>query len=226
MKHARDFFTPEEREKISKTVLEAEKQTSGEIVPVVATASGRYDRAEDIGGLLLGLAALMVSWLRFQRILPVEGDWAHGQRLTLGLGWLLLIVVAGFIVGAGITSRVGWLRRLLVSHREMRQEVQRAAWEAFGRFRVGRTAGGTGIILYVSVFERMVCILGDDSIASKLESKTWDEIHSTIIVGIRSGQPADSFCRAITRCGLLLTQHFPSRPGDVNELGNELRIVD
>lgn len=141
MKHARDFFTPEEREKISKAVLEAEKQTSGEIVPVVATASGRYDRAEDIGGLLLGLIALTASWLRYQRILPVEGDWAHGQRLTLGLGWLLLIVVGGFIVGAGITSRVGWLRRLLVSHREKRQEVERGAWEAFGRFRVGRRDG-------------------------------------------------------------------------------------
>jgi len=226
MKRARKFFTPAEREKINQAVAEAEKRTSGEIVPVVATASGRYDRAEDIGGLLLGLAALIASWVQFQRILPVQGDWAQGQRLTLGLSWLVLIVAVGFIAGAALTSRVGWLRRLLVSEREMRQEVERAAWEAFGRFRVGRTAAGTGILLYVSLFERRVRVLGDDPIAAKLDQKTWDEIRDTILTGIRQRRAADALCQVIARCGELLGQHFPYRPGDVNELKDELRVVD
>ena len=226
MKRARKFFTPAEREKINQAVVEAEKRTSGEIVPVVATASGRYDRAEDIGGLLLGLAALIASWVQFQRILPVEGDWAQGQRLTLSLPWLVLIVAVGFIAGAALTGRVGWLRRLLVSEREMRQEVERAAWEAFGRFRVGRTAAGTGILLYVSLFERMVRVLGDGPIAAKLDQKTWDEIRDTIITGIRQRRATDTLCQTIIRCGELLSQHFPYRPGEVNELSDELRVMD
>lgn len=226
MRHARDFFTSEEKEKINQAVVEAEKRTAGEIVPVIATASGRYDRAEDVAGLLLGLALLAGSWLWWQRIVPVEGDWAHGQRLTLGLPWLLLIVVVGFIVGAALASRIGWLRRLLVSQREMREEVERAAWLAFGRFRVGRTTGGTGILLYVSLFEEMVCVLGDDPIAAKLEQKTWHELRDTITGGIRGRRAAEAFCQAIARCGALLGQHFPYRTGDVNELSDELRVLD
>lgn len=226
MRRARDFFNAEEREKINQAVAAAENKTAGEIVPVLATASGRYDRAEDVAGLLLGLAALTVVWLTFQRILPAQGDWGHGQQLTLRLRWVLLVVVVGFIVGAALTSRIGWLRHLLVSRREMREEVERRAWEAFGRFGVGKTAAGTGILLYVSMFERTVCVLGDTPIASKLEQGTWNEIRDTIVTGIRHKRAADAFCEAIARCGTVLAQHFPLQPGDVNELPNELRLVD
>jgi putative membrane protein len=226
MKRARKFFTPEEQDKINQAVAEAEKRTSGEIVPVVATASGRYDRGEDVAGLLLGLAVLTAIWVWLQRIVPVQGDWERGQRLTLGLPWILLIVAVSFIVGAALASRIGWLRRLLVSDREMREEVQRAAWQAFGNFRVGRTAAGTGILLYVSLFEQMVCVLGDDPIAARLDQKTWEEIRDTIIEGIHRRRAADAFCQAIASCGDLLSQHFPYRLGDVNELSDELRVID
>lgn len=226
MKRAVEFFTPAEREKINQAVAEAEKRTVGEIVPVLTTASGRYDRAEDIGGLLLGLGLFVGLWTALQRILPVEGDWTHGQRLQLDLPWLVLIVIGGFVVGIGVVSRVGWLRRLFVSQREMRREVERAAWESFARFRVGRTAAGTGILLYVSLFEHMVCILADDPIAAKLDQKAWDELRDIILRGIREKRAADGFCQAIARSGELLSQHFPYRPGDVSELSNELRVLN
>jgi putative membrane protein len=226
MQGARDFFTSDERERIGKAVREAEKQTSGEIVPVVATSSGRYERAEDLGGILFSLAALTACWLRFQRVLPVQGDWSHGYRLTLGLGSLLLIVIAGFMLGVAVTSRVAWLKRLLATHRQMRREAERGAEEAFARFRVARTVGGTGILLYVSLFERMVCVLGDAPIGAKLDQEIWNKIHATITDGIRRKRPADAFCQAIARCGELLSQHFPRCAGDVNKLDSELRIID
>lgn len=226
MKGASDFFTLEEKESINRAVAEAEKRTSGEIVPVVAAVSGRYDRAEDIAGLLFGLAALAFFWLLFQRTVPAEGDWALGYRLTLGLPWLAFIIVVGFIIGVALAGRVAWLRRPLVGEQEMRQEVERAAWQAFSRFRVGRTVAGTGILIYVSLFERMVCVLGDEPIASKLDQTTWNEIRDAIIVGIRERRAADAFCQAVARCGELLGKHFPCTAGDINELGNELRVVE
>ena len=226
MKRARDFFTAEERERINQAVTEAEKPTAGEIVPAVATASGRYDRAEDIGGFLLALLLLTASWLAFQGAAPLAGDWAHGFALTLRLRWVLLILIGGFIVGAALTSRVGWLRGLLATNREMRAEVERAAWEAFSRLRVGRTAGGTGILLYLSLFERMVLVLGDEPIAQQLDQKAWDEVRDTLVAGLRSRRAAEALCQSIARCGELLSKHFPLQPGDVNELTNELRVLD
>ncbi|MGH9602834.1 MAG: TPM domain-containing protein, partial [Terriglobales bacterium] len=223
MQNAKDLFTPAEKEKINHAVASAEKLTSGEIVPVVAAASGRYDRAEDMGGFLLALAALAVSWMLAQRIEPVAGEWAQGQRLTLTLPWILLILVAGFIAGVAIASRVGWLRRLLTPKREMLEEVERAARHAFASFRVRRTAARTGILIYVSLFEHMVYVLGDDAIAARLQQKDWDEVRDLILNGLRSGHAADAMCDAIARCGELLGRHFPYRAGDVNEIGDELR---
>lgn len=226
MNRARNFFTAGEQEKINQAVAEAEKASAGEIVPVVATASGRYDRAEDLGGFLLALLILTTSWVAFQGVTPVDGDWEHGLRLTLRLRWVLLILVGGFIVGAALTSRAGWLRRLLATEREMRAEVERAAWEAFARLRVARTAGGTGILLYLSLFERMVCVVGDEPIAQKLDQKAWDEVRDMLVAGLRGKRAGEALCQAIARSGELLKTHFPVQPGDVNELANELRILD
>jgi putative membrane protein len=225
MASAETFLSAAEREAVNRAVAAAEKHTSGEIVPVVASESGRYDRAEDIGGLVFAVLALTAAWTWGQRIEAVEGDWAHGQRLTLGLPWVVLTLVAGFIVGAFLTSRLAWLRRGLATDREMREEVQQRAWEAFARFRIGGTQHGTGILIYISLFERMVCVLGDEPIAKKIEQQSWDEVRDMILSGIRGRQPGDGLCRAVARCGELLGQHFPIRPGDVNELPNELRIL-
>jgi putative membrane protein len=226
MTRARDFFTAEEREKINQAVTEAEKTTAGEIVPVVAASSGRYDRPEDLGGFLLALLLLTAGWLAFQGAVPADGDWAHGFRLTLRLRWVLLILIGGFIVGVALTSRVGWLRRLLATEREMRAEVERAAWEAFARLRVTRTTGGTGILLYLSLFERMVCVVGDEPIVKKVDQKAWDDVRDTLVAGLRGKRAADALCQAIARSGELLRTHFPVQPGDVNELSNELKALD
>jgi putative membrane protein len=226
MKRARDFFTHEERQKINQAVTEAEKQTCGEIVPVVAAASGRYDRPEDLGGFLLALLLLTASWLAFQGVTPLAGDWVHGFALTLRLRWVLLILIGGFMAGVALTSRVGWLRRLLATECEMRAEVERGAWEAFSRLRVGRTGGGTGVLLYLSLFERMVSVVGDEPIAQKLDQTSWDELRDTLIAGLRGKRPAEALCQAIARCGELLSKHFPPQPGDVNELTNELKVLD
>lgn len=225
MKPAHEFFTAEEREKINQAVAGAEKRTAGEIVPVIAATSGRYGSAVALGGFLASIAALVLVWLRFQRVVPAEGGWEHGQRLAFSLPWIVLTMAAGFVLGVAVVSHVAWLRYLLAGAAEMRQQVERRAWEAFGRFGVGKTAGATGIVLYVSLFERMVSVQGDQNIASKLDQKTWEEVRDLLIAAIRERRAAEGFAQAIGRCGELLSTHFPIAPGDINELPNELRVL-
>jgi putative membrane protein len=226
MKPASQFFSEDERRSIASAVAEAERKTSGEIVPVVAAASGRYDRAEDLSGVVVALAALALAWILFQDVRPVRGDWASGPVLALGLVPLLLIAAGGFILGTAAATLQPVLRLPFVTEREMRAEVERSAAEAFHRFRVRKTAGATGILLYVSLYERMVRVLGDDAISEKLDQKEWDAVRDLIIEGIRAGRAAEGLSRAILRSGELLGLHFPIRPGDVNEIRNELRFID
>ena len=169
MRQARELFSIEDLKTIRATITEAERKTSGEIVPVVATASGRYDRAEDIFGLIVAMLALSLSWIFFQGIRLIEGDWASGHEIILGLGPVLLIIVAGFALGCAGATTFPVLRLPFITKKEMREEVERSAAEAFHRFRVRKTEAGTGILIYVSLFERMVRVQGDDTISTRLD---------------------------------------------------------
>ena len=66
MLNATRFLTTAEQQQVEAAVREAEAQTSAEIVVVVATESGRYDRAESIVGLIgavLGVGASAHAYL-------------------------------------------------------------------------------------------------------------------------------------------------------------------
>jgi putative membrane protein len=224
VKKASKFFSEEERSSISLAVTEAERKTSGEIVPVIATMSGRYDRAEDLFGLALGVILLVLSWVYVHVIKPPRGDWSTG--FTLDLPALIVIVVGGFIVGVILASYIPVLRRLFLTRKEMREEVGRAAIQAFHNFHVRKTAHGTGIIIYISLYERMVHVLGDEAIAQKISQEDWNSVRNLIIEGIRNKKAAEGLRQAILQCGALLAGCFPIRPDDVDELSNEIRIID
>ena len=68
--------------RISATVAEAESNTAAQIVPAVASSSGRYDRAEDIAGLILGMLGAAGVWF-FLPDADVGGDsWAGYTAAT------------------------------------------------------------------------------------------------------------------------------------------------
>lgn len=226
MKRASKLFGVEDRKAVAEAVAEAEAKTSGEIVPVVATSSGRYDRAEDLFGMLVAVAALAASWLLFQDVRPVEGDWATGQTLVLGLGAVLGVVIAGYFLGIAAASWLPFLRLPLITKREMREEVEEGAAAAFQKFRLRGTAGGTGILIYVSLYEHMVRVLPDEAIEDRVDHETWEEVCDLAVEGIRSGRPTDGLSRAVLRCGEILAEHFPVGPDDVDELHNALHLLD
>lgn len=225
MKKASEFFSNEERKAIENAVAEAEQKTSGEIVPVVATVSGRYDRAEDIFGLITAVAVLCMVWLFFQEVVP-GGGWASGQTLVIGLLPIVGIVIGGFILGAFIATNIPALRLPFIAKNEMKDEVERRAAEAFRNFRVRGSKGATGILIYVSLYERSIRILGDDAISKLLAQDDWNEVRDLIGQGLKENRAAEGFCAAITKCGDLLAKDFPVQPGDTNELSNELKIID
>lgn len=223
MKRASELFSNADRERVAAAVREAEKKTSAEIVPVVATASGRYDRAEDLFGLVTALALVTIGWTTCPEMRSATG-WGEGASLA-GLLPVLIIVLVGFVAGAALASRVTVLRLLFLSSREMDEEVQRAARAAFMSSKIRKTAGGTGVLLYVSLFEHKVVVLPDDAIAEK-KAVDWGGPCSTIVAGMKEGNPTEAMASAVVQCGDLLAADFPRADDDVDELSNELVLID
>jgi putative membrane protein len=226
MAKASALFTDEDKRAVSEAIADAEKQTSGEIVPVVATQSGRYDRAEDTVGLLVALVGVTIVWLCFQGVAPSQADWETGAAVAVGLPIVLATILVCFAVGAALATYLPMIARPFLWSREIDEEVQRGARQAFFDCRVRRTQEGTGILIYVSLYERRVRIIGDDSLSARIDQEQWDAVKDLIVAGIRGGGLTEGLCAGIRKCGELLAEHFPIAPDDVNELTNELRLID
>ena len=225
MKRASDLFNEEQRKRVAIAVAEAETQTSCEVVPVVATASGRYDRAEDIIGLWLAIFAAITVWLIFPRQSHASGSWDE-MPSYVGLVTMVVGVAVAFIVGVLIGSQIGWLRRLFTPRNQMVEEVSARAREVFFDKRVHHTSGATGMLIYVSLFEHMAVVLGDHEVLNKLGQTSLDQLCQLLTDGLHQGDPTDAICSVITEAGKQLSGPLPGVEGDVNELQDTLILLD
>lgn len=224
MKKASQLFSEDDRKRIGNALANAEQRTSAEIVTVAATASGRYDRAEDTVGVLTALLAVTAGWLTCPAFHP-ESAWGAGPSSS-GLIPVLLSMVAGFVAGSYLASRLPVLRLPFIPKRELEDEVQRAAQAAFMSSRIRRTTGGTGILLFVSLYEHRVVVLPDDAILEKLPGHDWGELCATIVSGMKANRPTEALEKAIARCGEILGELLPRQGDDKDELSSKLILID
>ncbi len=224
MKTAKSLFSAEDKQAVEAAIAEAEKMTAGEIVTVVATVSGRYDRAEDLFGLLFALIALSVAWLLLQG--TTTEAWSATPTHVLGLPAIVGILIGGFVVGAALATHFPMLRLPFIARAEMIEEVERRARETFQRQSVRNTSSGTGVLIYVSLYEHIVKVIGDDGVAAQLSSDSLEKICTLVVDGLRQGRPADGLSQAVKKTGELLAPHLPPTVGDVNEIANQLILID
>jgi putative membrane protein len=208
---AQQFLSDQDREKIIETVREVEKETAGEIVPMVVSRSGSYPMADVIGAMVFALPVSLIlsyfigGWL-----------WIGNQNMWLFSGILTIC----FFAFHQACKHLPWLKRMFISQKEIEEEVQEAATISFFREGLYQTRDRTGILIFISVFERRVWILGDQGINSKVSNDEWDKIIRMITDGIKQKNQADAICQAVKETGQLLKTHFPIRAGDQNELKN------
>ncbi|MEM7250327.1 MAG: TPM domain-containing protein [Pseudomonadota bacterium] len=226
MMNALSLYSEKDQKRITTIIAEAEKQTSGEIVPVVATRSGRYDRSEDCVGVILACIAMagVVIALGYSNALGGAG-WGQSGATYLWAAVAVAALLIAFSLGAIVASRFPSIALPFISSAEMTAEVERAAREQFQRLRIRSTGGATGVLIYISLLERQVHVLGDDAISEKLSQADWDAVRDTIVQGMRSKAPVAALEAGIHASGNLLRRHFPAEPNNMNELRNELHLI-
>ena len=219
---ASTLFSTADHDTIKHAIVDAEKHTSGEIIPVIASASGRYDRAEDIFGLIFSLICVATGWCLFHN----ETSSTSWSSFSFDLTSILLTVLLGFISGVLLTHFFPVLRLPFIPDSEVEAEVDRAAAAAFQQNRLRNTKDSTGILIYISLYEHQVRIMGDDAISAKLSQADWSRICDSIVTNFRQKQYTTGIVDGITQTGNLLAEHFPINADDKDELANELIIVD
>jgi len=204
---ATDFFSAAEKEAIRSSVVEAEMRSSGEIATMVVHESDRYREAEELGALLLaGLVAVAVAVALHQITI-----WTY-----IPLVFLL------FFPALWLFRRFPRLKLSFSGAKRQAEAVSDRALVAFYQQGLYRTEQGTGILIFISLLEHKVWILGDRGIDEKIPPGYWQSLADELAQGMRSGQAAAALCRVIAECGDELARHFPRSLDDRNELPDDI----
>ena len=202
-------FGEKARARVAEAVRRAEALSRGQIVPVVVEKSDPYPEARFRGAILAAaIATLAVLAL----------------RVPLTAAELPFVQLAAGIAGALVAS---WdpVERRLAGARAMDEAVRARAVRAFHEHGLQRTAEGTGVLVFASLFEREAVVLGDHGIHARM-GDDWRKAVDALTAGLRAGDPARGFVEAIAICGARLAEHFPREPGTPpsrNELEDAIR---
>lgn len=208
---AEKFLTSAEQQKVTEVVQEAERTTSGEIVPMIVSRSHDYPMAAVTCCASIALpSALLLTNLIGERI------WIGSQNM-----WLFLALFAVFYALLyPLAIRSDRLKHFFLNRRQVEQEVEKGALSAFYSEQLHKTRDANGILLYISVMEQKVWILADSNINAKIEQQEWDSTIADLTAGIKEGEPSEAICEAIRRIGQILRTHFPYQKDDKDELHN------
>lgn len=210
---AASFLTQEEQKKVTAAVQKAEKQTSGEIVPLITSKSYTYPLATHIGSMFLSLCLAITCTVPLQRFF----------NDTMDVLWCFLAIFFFFyFIFTFILPLIPGLHKLFISSRQIEEEVQEGALTSFFGEQLYKTEKQNGILLYISVFERKAWVLGDEGVNSAIPEDYWQEIIDKLLIEIKAGNQCNGLCRAIDDIGEKLQEYFPAQKNDEDELHNLL----
>ncbi len=200
-----------EHASIAAAIRDAESRTSGEIYAVLARRSDSYFFVAGFMvacGILLAavFVALAAHWYWYTVPLPVFG----------------LAILAAFLTAVLALWLFPGLIMWLVPKRIRYQRAHLNAVQQFLARNVHLTTQRTGVLLFVSVEERYAEVVADAGINAKVGQEEWNNIVAILIAHARRDELTAGFLKAIEKAGLLLQEHFPVGPDDVNELDDHL----
>jgi putative membrane protein len=215
-------LTPSDLAAVEAAVRDAEARTTGEIYCVVTEESSHYAEtaiAWAAGVALLGPALLLLAGVQVTLPDPftpwsasdVSAAIASAARRAL----IGAIVTQGLLfVATALVASIPAVRRALTPRSLKRLRVRRRAAEQFTAKNLHLTRERTGVLIYVSLGERMAELIADEGIADHVEPQVWAKAMAALTEGLRRGDPEAGFVGAVRACGEVLAEHFPARPGD------------
>ena len=218
-------LSDEDHARVSAAIAAAESQTNGEIVAVATPISDSYHDVALHWALIplfavLAWAAWRPTALTWWYELLV-GGWESEPTLSQLLTLLMVFAALKFISWLLILKWMP-LRIALTPGATKERRVRRRAITVFRAAAERRTAGRTGILIYLSMAEHRAEIVADEAITKVTTPETWGEPMAALLVEVKQGRPADGIIAAIEGVGTVLAEHFPRSSTDANEIPDKL----
>ena len=188
---------------IRAAVSTAESHTSGEIVPLLVVQSDDYrEAAAQAAAIIAAALALALALI------------IHDTSVWFFLPTAFVL----YFPTLAAVRRLPLLKLAFTPAARVSEVVRQQAMRVFYEKGLHRTRDENGILIFISLLEHKVWILGDRGINAVIPPERWIALAAALSSGIRQGQLTESLVGVIAEMGDVLRQHFPSRHDDVNEL--------
>ncbi len=209
MSLAQTFLTDSEQKEVTAAVQLAEKETSGEIVPMLVESSHHYPAAVITGSLLLSVPTALILAVPVGKLLSISPDSV----------WIFLMLFGFcFPFAQTFVKRYPGLKAKFLWASQVEEEVFEGAVTSFYSEKLHQTRDKNGILIYISVYEKKVWILADEGINKCIEQRIWDSLAMELSQNIKDGARCQALCNTIKQIGDILQSHFPIKDDDKNEL--------
>ena len=191
---------------VAQAIRDIERATSAEVVVAVRASSGHYRHTDYLVGFALAFAALLVFLF---------------DSHEFSVDWMPLDTAIAFALGSYLSASAPPLRRVLTSRRLLRANVRTAARATFFDLAIGKTSGRTGILVYVSMFEKGVEVVADVGIDAAVLGAPFTGAIAALDAALRRGPSFPRFTEALRALGPILGKTLPRLTDDINELPDE-----
>jgi putative membrane protein len=214
-----------DRALVGDAVTAAELGTDGEIVTIITRRSDDYrDVALIVGALAMMLVVAVATVDPRLLDLPLAGwvgGWDEAPSIVARLA--VVLVAQAVLFGAVLLALRNPAWRIALTPKRVRAARVRA--RAIRYFKVGaekRTAARVGVLLYLSLDERLAEIVADAAVHAKVPPERWGDAMVALVDEVRAGRPAQGMAAAVGHIGAIVAEHFPKTEEDKNELPDRL----
>ncbi|MBI9105852.1 MAG: TPM domain-containing protein [Spirochaetales bacterium] len=218
-------LSKDEVERINRAAARVEAVSSGEVLTALIQESSDYAFPELLFSLFGGFIYYIIVMFFHGGIerLVAQMFWnPQNWYVTAFFGASTLIVI-GLLY---MISNIPGFDRLIVPKAVMHRNVHQRAIVHFTESGAVNTRDRTGILFFISMRERMIEIIADEGINSKVDQSVWDSVLAGLLGSIKGGRAADGLEKAILECADILEEHFPVKNDDVNELPDGIVFLE
>jgi len=202
------LLTEAQLKQVADAVSVVEKHTDAELVTVLAQRADDYRYVPTLWAAIIalfvpGLMRLTPFWLDLFEVMTIQ---------------LLVFVLLALLF------RIPALLSHLLPKQLKHRYAARLARVQFLEHNLHHTRAETGVLIFVSEFERYVEIVVDRGISQRVSDEVWQKLIDDFVVQVKAGQSLQGFLNCINACSALLTEHVPATD-QKNELPNRLVLI-
>jgi len=108
--------------------------------------------------------------------------------------------------------------------REKKLNIEEMARREFLNLGMAKTRDNTGVLIFLLADEKKFYIFADEGIYSRVKESTWNKIAEDMSSQFAKKNFQQGIIHSIQEAGAVLSQFFPRKANDIDELPNTVRV--